>query len=545
MDTVPKEVELKLAMTPAQMETLRVHPDFRELLKTPNNKKIDSVYFDTGDFALRSEGVSWRIRQSGDQTRQTIKVTGHPSGAALLTRSEWEESIDGHTPNFGQTALSAISPALLERIRGQLAPVFETKINRAEYHLKVGDDAVTIAADNGEIVAGEKTCPVSEIELELTGGDPAVLFRLARSINEVVPAAIALKSKSERGYDFLGGQVDAAAYAEKIELHRGMTLTQAFSAIATSCLRQLVNNELAVKRREPEAVHQMRIAIRRLRTAISLFSDVVTDERAIFIKTELKWLGGELAPARDLDAFLKEALSPLRKAHPRQAGLASLYRKVSRQRTKGYDRAAAAIESARYRDILIDTIEWVEVGAWRQPDDPMAQARLEQPVETLASMILARRRKRIRQRAEFLDKLDSGELHRLRLQIKKLRYAAEFFADLFAGKKAEKRQKKFQSTLRRLQNSLGNLNDIATRKSLCDTMFEQSARGLPLDKMRSRVFATGIIVGDQQAQTRHLLERAGDAGDDFSDVKAWLEIARNWRCAVARSLCHPCKPRAT
>ncbi len=521
MDTVPKEVELKLAITPAQLETLKVHPDFRELLKAPKNKKIDSVYFDTGDFALRRQGVSWRIRQSGAETQQTIKVSGHPSGAALLTRSEWEEPIDGHTPNFGQTAISAISPALLERVRDQLAPVFETKINRSEYHLRVGDDAVTIAADNGEIVAGEKTCPVSEIELELTDGDPAALFRLARSISGVIPAAIALKSKSERGYDFLGGRADAPAYAEKIELHRGMNLVQAFSAIATSCLRQLVNNELAVKRRDAEAIHQMRIAIRRLRTAISLFGEVVTDERAPFIKAELKWLGGELAPARDLDAFLKEALSPLRKAHPRQAGLAALYRKVSRQRTKAYDRAAAAIASARYRDILIDTIEWVEVGAWRRPADPLAQAGLEQPVEILASTILAIRRKRIRRRAEFLDTLDSAQLHRLRIQIKKVRYAAEFFADLFTGRKAEKRQKKFQSTLRQLQNSLGNLNDIATRKSFCDAMFEQSARGLPLDKMRSRVFATGIIVGDQQAQTRHLLKQAADARDDFNDVKAY------------------------
>ena len=332
MASVPKEVELKLAIAPERLEALKVHPDFQDLLREPENRQIDSVYFDTGDFTLRDKGVSWRIRQMGDQTRQTIKVSGYPGGAALLTRSEWEEPVEGHVPSFGQTAQTAIPPDLFERIQGQLAPVFETKINRSEYRLKIGTDSVTMVADRGDIVAGDKTCPVSEIELELTDGDPAVLFRLARSINGVIPATVALKSKSERGYDFLSDKAGEAVFAEKVALQRGMTLAQAFSVIAASCLRQLANNEHALKQRNAEAVHQARIAIRRLRTAISIFADVVTDERATHIKSELRWLAQELAPARDIDAFLREALAPLRKAHPGEAGLATLYRSFSRKR---------------------------------------------------------------------------------------------------------------------------------------------------------------------------------------------------------------------
>jgi|SoimicMinimDraft_3_1059731.scaffolds.fasta_scaffold01778_3 inorganic triphosphatase YgiF len=521
MASVPKEVELKLAIAPERLEALKVHPDFQDLLREPENRQIDSVYFDTGDFTLRDKGVSWRIRQMGDQTRQTIKVSGYPGGAALLTRSEWEEPVEGHVPSFGQTAQTAIPPDLFERIQGQLAPVFETKINRSEYRLKIGTDSVTMVADRGDIVAGDKTCPVSEIELELTDGDPAVLFRLARSINGVIPATVALKSKSERGYDFLSDKAGEAVFAEKVALQRGMTLAQAFSVIAASCLRQLANNEHALKQRNAEAVHQARIAIRRLRTAISIFADVVTDERATHIKSELRWLAQELAPARDIDAFLREALAPLRKAHPGEAGLATLYRSFSRKRARAFQQAITAVESSRYRNLLIDAIEWIEVGAWRRPTQQIAQARLQQPVEILASAVLARWRKKIRKRAALIDKLNIVQLHRLRLQAKKIRYAAEFFADLFSGRKADKRQKKFKSTLRALQNSLGNLNDIETRKSFCDEMVSRPARALPMEKMRRRAFATGIVVGDQQAQTRHHLERAKRARDNFNEIKAY------------------------
>jgi triphosphatase len=521
MDSVPNEVELKLAITPDQLNTLKVHPDFCDLMQKPQNKQINSVYFDTDDFALRNEGVSWRIRQLGDQTRQTIKVSGHSGGTGLLTRAEWEEPVDGHTPRFGQIAQTAISPSLLGRIQGQLTPIFETKISRSEYYLKIGTDIVTMAADNGEIVAGNKTCLLSEIELELTDGNPAVLFRLARSINSVIPATITLKSKSERGYDFLGDYAGAVANAERIELYRGMKLAQAFSAVAISCLRQLANNELAIRRRDAEAVHQMRVAIRRLRTAISLFAEYVTDDRTPIIKIELRWLAAELATARDLDAFLNEALVPLRKEHRGKVGLIALSRSFSRKRAKAYERAIAAIESPRFRNLLIDTIEWVEVGTWRRPSEPMKQARIEQPIEILASLALAQRQKKIRKRAAQIDDLDDAQLHKLRVDIKKIRYAAEFFSSLFPGEKAAKRQKKFQSTLRRLQNTLGNLNDIATRRSFCDEVFLQSARGLPVEAMRNRAFAVGIIVGDQQAQMRHHLENARDARDDFNDVKAY------------------------
>ena len=136
--------------------------------------------------------------------------------------------------------------------------------------------------------------------MSLSTATPTELFKIARAINNIVPAQLDVKSKSERGYDLIEKTPVGAEKACDPELSAGMTTGRAFTLIGRACLRQLVANEPAVKSRDAEAVHQMRVALRRLRAAISLFSDVVSDDRINMIKTELRWLAQELGPARDL-----------------------------------------------------------------------------------------------------------------------------------------------------------------------------------------------------------------------------------------------------
>jgi CHAD domain-containing protein len=106
----------------------------------------------------------------------------------------------------------------------------------------------------------------------------------------------------------------------------------------------------------------MRVAMRRLRAAISLFSEVVRDDRVDAIKTELRWLARECGPARDLDALLIEVLKPMRKQHTNEPGLVSISKMFERKRLKNYQLAREAIQSARFRTLVLDTAEWVEGG---------------------------------------------------------------------------------------------------------------------------------------------------------------------------------------
>ncbi len=131
---------------------------------------------------------------------------------------------------------------------------------------------VVVAFDKGDIVVPGASCPISEVELELKQGNAAELFKLARSIGDIVPMWLDVKSKSERGYDLAESKVNAPEKAFDAELRADMSAARAFTLIGRACLRQLLVNEPATRQRDAEALHQMRIALRRLRAAISLFS---------------------------------------------------------------------------------------------------------------------------------------------------------------------------------------------------------------------------------------------------------------------------------
>jgi triphosphatase len=515
MDNDPKEIELKLRVAPEDAATLRTHPDFAGALGEPVSETLVSVYFDSNELLLRDHGLTLRVRHVGDKRIQTIKSADH----GIFERSEWEQPIESDQPNLALAADTPLAPLLTDEVRDALKPLFETRIERTTYRLNGGDTDIAIAFDEGRIVATKSSCPVSEIELELKRGEPAELFKLARTIGELVPAQLDVKSKSERGFDLVEKASIGAEKAYEPELSAGMSAGRAFTLIARACLRQLLANEGAAKKRNAEALHQMRIALRRLRAAISLFSAVVTDPRVEAVKAELKWLGREFGPARDLDSFLIEALRPLRKQQANEPGLVSISRMFARERLKSYRRAQEAVESARFRALVLDTAEWIETGLWATSDDPLMAARRAVPIETLAAEQLSRRRKKIRRRGTEIGELSPAQLHQLRIQIKKARYATEFFASVYGGKKAVKRCEKFRSALKQLQNCLGGFNDIMTRKALCANILARPGRSLTEEQNRHRAFAAGLIMGDQQAQIAQLLDRAGKAHARFDEAK--------------------------
>jgi triphosphatase len=161
-----------------------------------------------------------------------------------------------------------------------------------------------------ECSRGEDQSPISELELELKRGKAGDMFKLSRQMGKLAPATLSFKTKSERGYDLVENTPAQAVRAEKIRVRRGMSTTDAFRSIARSILRDIAANEAAVRKFDSKGVHQMRVRLRRLSAAISLFS--IDDQETERVKAELKWLTGELAPARDLDVYVRNEIEPLR-----------------------------------------------------------------------------------------------------------------------------------------------------------------------------------------------------------------------------------------
>jgi triphosphatase len=518
MPGTPKEIELKLAVSPADVAALKVHPTFAELLSSPvRTEDLTSVYFDTDQRDLRARGVTLRVRRKGDQFIQTIKSTA--SAGSTLERDEWETPLHDGQPDLDSATNTALEPVLTPQVRATLRPIFETRVRRSLYHLADNTWQIEIAFDEGEIVAGNRVLPISEVELELKYGYRAALFELARMIVEAVPARLLLATKSERAYALLEDKPQQFFQAEHVDIVPGTTSALAFQTIARGCLHQLLANVPFLHRRNPEALHQIRIALRRLRTAISLFDEIVRDGQVERIKSELKWLSRELSPARDYDTLFDEVMAPLRQQHPEHRGLKSLTFSFARQRLRGYQSAENAVHSQRFSRLLVETFAWIEIGEWITTTNDLARLRRNWPIETYAADQLARRRRKIKKRGKALGKLDPTRRHKLRIQVKKTRYATEFFANLFQDKKAARRSTRLLTALKRLQNSLGGLNDVAARKNLCTDILAGHGHLRNGADVRDRAFAAGLVTGNQEARRGELLSDAAKAHAQFEDIK--------------------------
>jgi CHAD domain-containing protein len=298
-----------------------------------------------------------------------------------------------------------------------------------------------------------------------------------------------------------------------------MTCAEAFRVIAHNGLRQLAANEPAVREGRPDALHQMRVGLRRVRAAMSLFRNIVADSERERIKQGLKWLASTLGPARDLDVFTADVLVPLHEEHPDHLGLGDICHDIEVRRRRAYADAVSACCSDRYQAVLLDTMEWIESGPWRTGDDALLGTRRDQPITALAADELARRRHKIIKAGKKLRESSAEERHRLRIRGKKLRYATEFFADVFPGKRNARRRDAMLVALKDLQGALGGLNDIATREQLAEKIAAEG-RG-DEHTARKRAFAAGMIVGRQHARHAALMDAAERAYGNIADGKAY------------------------
>jgi CHAD domain-containing protein len=265
----------------------------------------------------------------------------------------------------------------------------------------------------------------------------------------------------------------------------------------------------------------MRVGLRRLRAALSLWKGMVADARLGSIKSELKWMTTELGPARNLDVFASEMTAPARERQADDSGLSALLAEAARQRAQALESVQKAVSSLRFRRMCLDTMGWIEAGPWTKKGGTRAQEMRDRPAEAHAASELARRVRKIHKRGKRLARLDPRRRHRLRIAIKKVRYAADFFATLFPGGRAKKHRKHFIAVLKQLQSKLGQLNDIAGAETLGHDLAFGAARTSDNRRRSRRAFAAGRVTGLQEARVAPLLLAAEAAVKDFRKVKTF------------------------
>ena len=480
---ISTEVELKLAAAAADLPELKRALVDMAPESASTDARLISTYYDTPDLALKRRGLSLRVREQSGRFIQTVK-SGDLAGGDFLTRGEWEDELTESCPDPDATQSGEHLP---DGIAGDLQPLFATDVTRTTVAIEpVPATRIEAAIDQGEIRAagGGGTEPISEIELELKSGEAAALYNVALQLLDVASIRIEPRSKSERGYR-LGEEGEATppvVHAESVALDPTMSVEAALQEIGRACLAHLLHNEAAALAMEPEGVHQMRVAVRRIRSAISAFKKLLPAADRRRVSRELAWLVDILGRARNLDVFGTDLLRPARAALSHEADIDDLEAALDRERKAAYERVELAILSERHAAGMLRLSHWFEVRGWR--DGPAEQsALLASPISELAPRLLDRRWREVRKRSKRFGRLTAPQRHKLRIAAKKLRYTMELLGGLFDQDDLQE----FMKRLKRLQDDLGYANDVRVAHDILPELCAGARRG-PVARAGARLF---------------------------------------------------------
>jgi CHAD domain-containing protein len=345
-----------------------------------------------------------------------------------------------------------------------------TNFRRTEQVLRKGKDALSFALDVGEISTPRGTLPIHELELERIAGRPEFAYEVALELSNSLHLHPVQLSKAERGFAHMRGEQPVPQRGAQPAHAGDVDLDSAIAEIFALSLQQLMANEAPARQGvDSEGVHQLRVATRRMLASLALFHIVLPKSQRTHFKRELRWLIRETGDARDLDVFVGETLPAASARLAEIPAHDALVAASEEYRAEAYVRVRAALESRRYSSLLLELGSWISRRGWREQPATPARALLFAPAREVADTLLAKRHRKVKRAGRDLKRRSPKERHRLRLQVKKLRYASDSLGSLY-GRKAPRR---FRRSLAALQDVLGGLNDRATADRIFDELLER------------------------------------------------------------------------
>lgn len=256
--------------------------------------------------------------------------------------------------------------------------------------------------------------------------------------------------------------------AKKPLIYPEQTVNQAFTAILLQQLQQLqLWEDKARDWQDIEGVHQMRVALRRMRSLLRTFRPALPRELSDPWSDEMRWCASQLGPARDLDVFIDEGLNVVTDQLP-LPGESKLETIAWQRREQAYQTVNAMLDSERYLDFKQNFQHWLSDQPWRQSDtlEDKQQQRLQSNIAPFACKRLNKLQRQVLEQGQDIDQDSAPVMHELRIECKKLRYAAEFFRPLFKG------MDQFIRSLKVLQELLGTMNDVEVMKVLLQDLLK-------------------------------------------------------------------------
>lgn len=469
-----QEIELKLTLDEKALAQLPGCEPFADAdFASKGTKKLKATYFDSPANALRQKGVVLRLRDEDGRLIQTLKGK-KAFGSLAAGRAEFESRVPKTrtTPDFNR-----LPPDLKQSLQALLngnsvEPLFVTDVDRTIGMLKTeAGDSIELALDRGFIRAGRRETRVSELELELKKGDPASLYRLALQLTETVPVRIGVRTKGDRGYALANALGPKSVKGELVQLPKKANVEQALDQVLRHCLAHIVSNEPAlVETADEEALHQMRVGLRRLRAALAVFAPVLDKNMMQEMNAKARTLAGLLGVARDYDVFRGELVAPLKESG--DENIKMLDRAATLEQINAWDEGLRAVSSIEFTRTCLSLALHIEEKSWRKraAQDPSMAMMLAMPARKFAERALTKRLKKAKSLGRQIDSLKLAERHELRKRVKSLKYAVGFFASLYPKKPVAKQTKKLNA----LQDVFGSLNDLAVAEEIVRTLIEKS-----------------------------------------------------------------------
>jgi triphosphatase len=492
------EIELKLSLPQDALAALQRHP----LLNGDGVEKcapcrLVSTYFDTDDRALLKAGFGLRIRENDGQRVQTLKAAGVGSGAASF-RNEWDWPVESNAPDLPIMGPVPGMADLLPHLETSLRPIFTTDFTRTAFIMTQDDAVIELAIDVGAIRScrdeASGSGSILELELELKSGAAASLYHLALALMRTIPLRIETISKAERGYRMLDGSVPEPVKSNVPAFDLNMTGRDALQSLIGEGLHHLLANRAPTEAGDPEGLHQMRVALRRLRGVLMAFEPWLEPISTARFEDALKKLGQVMGDARDWDIFCLEVLPEALEAMPgSRRGV--LLDDATKERNNANTKLLTILSESKINALLLSLNAWSAA-----PDQDNA---LDARLSELAPAMLERLARKVMKNGKKAFSGSDHELHRLRKSLKKLRYIVDDIGYLYN----EKAVRAYLKPCKHLQAALGDFNDAATAAQLCTRLADDDR--IDLLPMLQRVW-------DWSAQQKdRALRHAESVWDDF------------------------------
>jgi inorganic triphosphatase YgiF len=397
-----------------------------------------------------------------------------------------------------------------------LAPVFVTKVDRRIQQLNFSGAVLEVAFDEGVIESSGRSEPLTEIEIEAKAGDLLALYDLGLELVEIAPLRIGTQSKSDRGYELAFGLATNSTKATPPAIKAEHTVDDVIGMLLGSCQHHLLANQaVAELGADPEGVHQMRVALRRMRTISTLLQQQLDLSSLEVFNSEAKWLGKLLGAARDWDVFVADTLMAPSDALKRDVDFDTLRQAAEPHRTAAYTSLREAFASPRYNRFQLSMRRWIQARSWRNELRNRSLAALVEPASTFAGRVLTQLHRKALKKGRHFRHLQPEALHQVRIAIKKLRYATEFFQALQG---ASSEVKGFLGCITALQDALGRDNDTSTTAPLLSMLAQEQQ-----DQSVHRTI--GVVLG---WQARDRLGHAKALGKQWHRFKAATPFWSAW-----------------